>query len=222
MRVAKKHDVRLNEILDAAGTLFTEKGYENTSVNDILDKTGISKGALYHYFDSKEEVMDGVIRRTAAFIRERAAAIAGDSSLSAHEKMKRAILAINISENISGSSHGKLIDELHKSANALMHQKSIALTIQTIAPVLTEIVEQGIREGIYKTPYPLETMEFLLAAGQFIFDEGIFQWSEEELQTRVCAFVHIMELSLGAPAGSFHFLLAGSPAQTTKPKKIKK
>jgi AcrR family transcriptional regulator len=219
MRVVKKHDARLNEILDVAETLFTEKGYENTSVNDILDKVGISKGALYHYFGSKEEVMDGVIRRTAAFIRERAAAISGDSSLSAHEKMKRAILSINISGNISGSSHGKLIDELHKSANALMHQKSIALTIQTVAPVLAEIVEQGIREGFYKTPYPLETMEFLLAAGQFVFDDGIFQWSEEELQARFCSFVHIMELSMGAAAGSFHFLLDGSAAQTTKTKK---
>jgi AcrR family transcriptional regulator len=212
MRIAKKHDVRLNEILDAAEILFSAKGYENTSVNDILDTVGISKGALYHYFCSKEDVMDGVIRRTAAFIMERASAISGDSSLSAHEKMKRAILSINISD----SSHGKVIDELHKSANALLHQKSIAQTIQTIAPLFAEIVEQGIREGVYKTPYPLETMEFLLAASQFIFDEGIFQWREEELQTRLCAFVHIMEFSLGASAGSFNFLLDGSAAEITK------
>jgi AcrR family transcriptional regulator len=203
MRVAKKHGVRLNEILDAAETLFSEKGYENATVNDILDKVGIGKGTFYHYFKSKEELMDGVIRRTVDYAHERAKAVADDSSLPVREKMRRAILSVNISE----SPHGKVIDELHKPFNAQMHQKSITQTIQVVAPVLAGIVKQGIREGIYKTPYPLETVEFLLSASQFIFDDGIFHWEEKDLKTRASAFVHIMELSLGAAKGSFRFLL---------------
>jgi hypothetical protein len=78
--------------------------------------------------------------------------------------------------------------------------------VQAVAPVLAGIVKQGIREGIYKTPYPLETIEFLLAASQFIFDDGIFQWEKKDLKTRASAFVRIMELSLGAAKGSFRFL----------------
>jgi hypothetical protein len=109
-----------------------------------------------------------------------------------------------------------VIDELHKPANAQMHQKSITQTIQAVAPVLAGIVKQGIREGVYKTPYPLETIEFLLAASQFIFDEGVFHWEEKDLKTRASAFARIMELSLGAAKGSFRFLVDTLAARSTE------
>ena len=65
MRISKKHDIRLNEILDISENLFATKGYEKTTVNDILDGVGIGKGTFYHYFKSKAEVMDAVIMRMA-------------------------------------------------------------------------------------------------------------------------------------------------------------
>jgi AcrR family transcriptional regulator len=202
MRTAKNHDVRLNEILDFAEALFLEKGYESTTVNDILDNVGISKGAFYYYFKSKEEVMDGVISRIVSGIVLRAAAVAEDSTFSASEKMLRIIMALNVSE----SGNGEMIQELHKPSNAQMHQKSITQTIGAVAPILATVIEQGIREGIYETPYPLETIEFLLVANQFIFDEGIFRWTPEELQSRTACFIRITERSLGAAEGSFSFL----------------
>lgn len=45
-------------ILDAARRLFAEKGYEKTSVQDIISATGLSKGAVYHHFRSKEAILD--------------------------------------------------------------------------------------------------------------------------------------------------------------------
>jgi AcrR family transcriptional regulator len=205
MRVSKKHDVRLNEILDAAELLFTQKGYESATVNDILDKVEIGKGTFYHYFKSKEDVMNAVITRNVERVVERAKAIAKDGALAASEKMRRVIQSLSI----AGDPEGSIIEELHKPANAQMHQKSIVEIIRASAPVLADVVGQGIREGVYRTPYPLETIEFLLAASQFIFDKGIFRWKPEELSARAAAFVHIMELSLGAVHGSFRFLLSG-------------
>ncbi|MDR1296990.1 MAG: TetR/AcrR family transcriptional regulator [Deltaproteobacteria bacterium] len=61
MRVTKKHDARLGEILDAAETLFIQKGYDAAAANDILGKVEIGKGAFYHYFKSKEDAMASVI-----------------------------------------------------------------------------------------------------------------------------------------------------------------
>jgi AcrR family transcriptional regulator len=202
MRITKKHDVRLNEILDAAEMLFVSKGYETTTVNDILDKVQIGKGTFYHYFKSKEDVMDGVIRRMVESIATGANAIADDPARTASEKMRSVLLSMNISEGIGK----EVITELHKPSNAQMHQASITSTMQAVAPILARIVEQGIREGCYATPYPLETIELLLAADQVIFDSGIFNWSREELTTRALAFVRMMELSLGAAKGSFDFL----------------
>lgn len=63
MRIVKEADVRKNEILDAAGILFSEKGYDNTSVTDIMNAVGIAKGTLYHHFKSKEDIMDALIKR---------------------------------------------------------------------------------------------------------------------------------------------------------------
>jgi len=203
MRISKKHDVRQNEILDAAETLFIQKGYEKATINDILDKAEIGKGTFYHYFKSKEDVMDAVIGRMVERVVNTAEVIADDTKLSVHEKIRSIILSLNISE----SPNGPMIEELHQPSNAKMHQKSIVETIRAIAPILSGVVEQGIHEGVYNTPYPLETIEFLLAANQFIFDEGIFQWKPEEMTARVIAFAHIMELVLGTAGGSFDFIL---------------
>jgi AcrR family transcriptional regulator len=203
MRITKKHDVRLNEIVDAAEMLFTSKGYETTTVNDILEKVQIGKGTFYHYFKSKGDVMDAVINRMMESIEKCANAIANDSALTVNEKIRDAILSMNVSDGV-----GKVvIEELHKPSNAQMHQTSITRTMQVVAPILAGIVEQGVQEGVYKTPYPLETVEFLLVANQFIFDSGIFQWSKEEMVVRALAFVRMMELSLCAAEGSFGFLL---------------
>ena len=58
MRTVKEHDARKNEIIDTAAALFTDKGYDQCSINDILNSIGIAKGTFYHYFKSKEDVLD--------------------------------------------------------------------------------------------------------------------------------------------------------------------
>lgn len=63
MRIIKEADIRKNEILDAAGILFTEKGYDNTSVTDIMNAVGIAKGTLYHHYKSKEDILNALIKR---------------------------------------------------------------------------------------------------------------------------------------------------------------
>ena len=50
-------------ILDTATKMFSEKGYDNTSLQDIINATKLSKGAIYHHFGSKEEILQAVFRR---------------------------------------------------------------------------------------------------------------------------------------------------------------
>jgi AcrR family transcriptional regulator len=202
MKNRERTETRKNEIIDTAQRLFMEQGYEETSIGDILAESGLAKGSLYYHYRSKEEILDGVILRITEALTVAAKNVADDPALTACEKMPRLIASINIS-NSSGES---MIRELHKPANALLHQKSLARTIRAVAPILANVVEQGIREGVYRTPYPLETMELLLTAAQFIFDEGIFQWSPEERAARMTAFIDLMENALGAAKGSFQFL----------------
>lgn len=63
MRIVKEHDERKNEIIDTAAELFLDKGYDQCSINDILNSIGIAKGTFYHYFKSKEDVLDAAVNK---------------------------------------------------------------------------------------------------------------------------------------------------------------
>jgi len=62
-RIVKEHDERRNEILDAAQALFYSKGYDQTSIQDIINAVGIAKGTSYHYFSSKDALLNELVER---------------------------------------------------------------------------------------------------------------------------------------------------------------
>jgi AcrR family transcriptional regulator len=203
MRITKEPEERRNEILDTAEILFAEKGYAKATVNDILQAIGIAKGTFYYYFKSKEEVMDAIVMR---FVEEGVAtakAIASNSSLSAHEK----VFMILMSQKPNTGRKEQMIEELHEAKNAEMHQKSLAETILRLSPVLTQVIEQGISEGAFSTPFPGESVEILLSSSEFLFDEGIFRWTPEEIRQKSAAFVWAIETMLGAKSGSFQYIV---------------
>jgi AcrR family transcriptional regulator len=202
MRISKEAEERRNEILDKAEMLFFTKGYVRTTVNDILQEIGIAKGTFYYYFKSKEEVMDAVVTRFIDAGVDAAKIIAADPKLSVHEKLLRIIME----QKPDSERKGRIIEQFHQGENALIHQKSLAETILKLTPVLTVVIEQGIEESLFHCPYPKETMEFLLVASQFLFDEGIFKWQPEEIILKIQSFIYIMETTLGAEKGSFSYV----------------
>ena len=203
MRISKSPEDRKKEIVDVAEELFITKGYSQTTINDILRKIGIAKGTFYYYFKSKEDVMDAIVERFIEIGVNAAEKIAADPTLKAPEKILQIIMAQNPDE----SGKDRMIEELHQVNNAEMHQKSLVETIVQLTPILTKVIEQGIREGTFKTPYPKETVEVLLVSSSFLFDEGIFQWEPAELMQKAIAFTYILETTLGAEKGSFSYLL---------------
>lgn len=202
MRVSKDPEERRKEILDRAEMLFSTKGYSKTTVNDILQMVGIAKGTFYYYFKSKEEVMDAIVMRFIDVGVEAAEVVASDKNLKAPEKIFRILMA----QNPDTSRKEQMIEQLHQANNAEMHQKSLVETILHLTPILTEVVEQGIKEGSFTTPYPKEVVEVLLASSQFMFDTGIFQWQPQEIIQKAKAFAYITETALGAEKGSFSYI----------------
>ncbi|WPK10910.1 TetR/AcrR family transcriptional regulator [Lysinibacillus louembei] len=204
MRIVKEHEERRTEILNTAQTLFATKGYTKTTINDILQAIGIAKGTFYHYFKSKEEVLDAIIERIIQADVAKAQHIASDSTLSAMEKIFAILLAQAPQQD---PYKEQLIEHFHQPDNAEMHQKSLVQAIVHLSPILTEVIEQGIEENIFHTNYPQETVEFLLVSAQVIFDDGFFQWQPEEMLQRATAFVQLIERALGAKEGSFQKML---------------
>lgn len=205
MRRPKEPEVRKNELLDAAQKLFVEKGYAKTTVTDILNVYGLSKGVFYYYFKSKEEVMDAIIQRMVDDMVVHARKIVDNPDMTPPQK----IFAILMGQ---GQSEGMIKDkenmtrQFHEVQNAEMHQKSLSLSIKNLAPVMAEILSEGNGAAAFSTDYPQETMALFLAAGQVIFDEGLFQRSSGENARYAAAFIEMMEKTLGVPPGYFNEL----------------
>jgi len=73
--------------METAQALFYSKGYAEVSVNLIIENVGISKGTFYHYFSSKEELLDQLVQRFAVAAIENIIPIVNDDSLNAIEKL---------------------------------------------------------------------------------------------------------------------------------------
>lgn len=202
MRLIKNPEERRNEILDAAEILFVTKGYTKATVMDILQACSIAKGTFYYYFQSKEEVMNAIVMRFILNGEASARRVVSDPNLNAHDKIFRIIMA----QNQPDDNKLGLIEQLHHVQNVEMHQKSLVETVLRLSPILAEVVEQGIEEGVFHTPNPRESIEFLLVSSQFLLDQGIFQWEEDQLLQKVEAFAHITERVLGAEQGSFAYV----------------
>ena len=198
MRVTKEAQERKNEILDTAERLFAKKGYETATVNDILEAVKIAKGTFYYHFKSKEDVLDTLIERHINIgVTKSNEIIASD--LSPLQKL----LAIVMAQKPSSTTQEELISTLHEKDNSKMHIKSLTQTVIHLSPCLAQVIKEGIDTGLYKTPFPLESAQILLAAAIVLFDDDFFQWSDDEKVKKTSAFLEIIERTLGAEHGSF-------------------
>ena len=167
MRVVKEAEERKQEILDAAEMLFGTKGFDNTSTGDILDAVGIARGTLYYHFKSKEEILDGVIQRMTNRLMEDARAIVRNKELPVLERLTKAIMALNVESKIGY----EVMEQVHRPQNALMHQKMQTTLLSGITPIFTELVEEGIEQGICHTRYPESVVEMSMLYANTAFDE---------------------------------------------------
>ena len=185
VRIVKKHNERKQEIINTALKIFIHKGYEKTSVNDILNEIGIAKGTFYHYFKAKEEVLDAVI---------------ADNSLNAEDKLLKAFSEMRVAPDMGE----KFLSDIHKPENVLMHQKILTSSIKAFVPLMVEIVEEGIKQGKFTSQYPKEYMEIVLCSAIVLLDDGIFERTEEEKVKLLAALISSLGKMLGSENVSFY------------------
>jgi AcrR family transcriptional regulator len=201
VRIVKAPEERRSEIVEAARILFLHKGYESTTMHDVMKALGVAKGTIYHYYGSKQELLDAVLRQLIESERQRVQKVFDALQGDALNRFRQLIIAISLENHDQA-----FIDSLHKPANAGMHVRLHAATVTMLAPFFAELCKLGIQEGVMQAEHPLETSEFILAATTFLTDIGIYPWSTERLRKRIIAMPDLIERQLGAPPGSFAFL----------------
>jgi len=201
LRTVKEANERKNEILDVAKDLFMKQGYNQTNTNEIVKAVGIARGTLYYHFKSKEEIMDAIIVRQGDELVRRAENIADDKMQSVFERIFNIIMSLKIEEQ-----EQELVAHIHRPENALMHQRIEKMIVEKITPILTEVILEGIEEGVFKTAYPYECVEMILIYANTAFDEEDSDPSSRDLRKKVNGFIYNLERLLGCKSGSLDFI----------------
>lgn len=219
-RVVKEDDyaARRNEILDVARKLVYTKGYEQMSIQDILDEMKISKGAFYHYFDSKPTLLEALIARLADEAEAMFIPLLSDPTLPALEKLRRYFSSAVQWKSTQKDYMLALLRIWYSDENAITRQKVFATMLQRVAPSFTRVIQQGVQEGTLCTSFPEQATEMSLYLilglgnkfGDVILGNEAKSLSAEErfhiMQEAVAAYTDALERVLGASAGSLQLM----------------
>ncbi len=192
-----KHlEVTIQRILDTAERLFIEKGYDHASLQDIIDATGLSKGAIYHHFASKVDIFYAVFDRIGQHDTAVLSAILNDNTLNGLDKLRAVFKA---------SLQPERQDNMVRMLPYLLdNPKFLAMELRNIfvesAPQFIEpIIRQGIADGSIQTDHPRELAEAMLVLTDIWGNPTVRPTTPEEMKAR-CAVFNQMFTSFGIPA----------------------
>lgn len=156
--MAKTKEERRNEIIETAGKLFEEKGYEQTQVQDIVNEIGVAKGLFYYYFKSKDEVMEELADRYADAIIDAVNNLI-DKDISTFDKINRIFqIFIDSAEKKSGIFMGIL-----NVKNGITHERIFFNVGKKMVPIVTELILSGNDNGECNCSDPKFITEFLVS-----------------------------------------------------------
>ena len=205
---------RRDAILDAAERMIRTSGYEQMSIQDIQDELGVSRGAIYHYFESKADILEGVVERTGDTVIKILEPIAADPSLAPLAKLQQVF---------SAAGHWKIQrKELmlavalawYSDHNVLVRDRLRDVMNARFAPIIADILRQGKAQAVFDVSSPEHAstilMGLLLDTGDAVKDllfarvAGTIPF--EEVAAFVAAYNEAFERILGLPAGSFELI----------------
>ena len=150
----ENYEFKRSEILDAALKLIYQVGYSELSIQDILDKVHISKGTLYHYFDSKEAILDALILRMASEVADVVKPIVGNSNLSAIQKLQ-GYFDVSLQWKLDQPAAGlPVLRAWYSEKNDPMRQRLTSKLVPLTALTTIPVIQQGVSERVMMTKFP--------------------------------------------------------------------
>ena len=202
--------VRRDAFLDVAQRLVQAKGYEAMSIQDVLDELDASKGAFYHYFDSKQALLEAVVERFADVAIAELAPVLNDPKLPALRKLERFFAGIARRKAEQKELMLAIIEIWNSDGNAIVREKLRRLTVSRMVPLLSAVIKQGTDEGVFRVASPDETATVfvsLMLGFQELANEYFIARQEGTItfavvQRSVASFTEAFERILGIPKGS--------------------
>ena len=175
----------VRKILDTAERLFIEKGYDHASLQDIIAATGLSKGAIYHHFSSKEDIFysvcDRIGQRNAQVLME----VRDDPALNGLDKL-RTIFKVSLHPERQAKMFCMMPYLLDNDKFLATEMRSI---LQEVVPLFIEpIIRQGIEDGSIQTSRPRELAEAMLLLSDLWLNPVVRPTTPEELAARCAVY----------------------------------
>lgn len=183
----------IRKILDTAERLFIEKGYERASLQDILDETGLSKGAIYHHFASKEDIFYSVCDRIGQRNGEALAQVRDDPSLNGLEKL-RTMFKVSLQPERQAKMFC-MMPYLMDNAKFLVTELRSIFT-EVVPCFVQPILCQGMADGSIRTEHPKELAEAMMMLSDVWINPIVQPTTPEEIRAR-CAVYNQLFRSFG-------------------------
>jgi AcrR family transcriptional regulator len=211
-RIVKHPELRRGELLDCAQRLFLMRGYDNASLNDVIAEAGVSKGAFYHYFASKEALLEALAERLAQQALAEVRGVLEDRSRDALARLN-AFLARTRQRKIEhAAAEWALFATLLRPENLVLFHRINAAASAVFLPILAEIVRDGVKDGSFDTFDPEGVAEMFMQLGNAthgILARALASGDASEMNTairalerRVRLYATALDRLLGLPDGS--------------------
>ena len=181
----------VEKILDVASRLFLEKGYEHTSIQDIINNLGgLSKGAIYHHFKSKEDILIAVTDRMTMESNQGLAKIRDASAMNGKEKLQE-IFKASINRPVQNDIFTVAPDFQN---NPRLLDSLLRETVEVVAPYyILPIIKEGIEDGSIRTEFPEQLAELIILAANIWMNPMVFDSSPEESYAKFMVFRQMMQ-----------------------------
>lgn len=216
MRKNMRPEERRAQLLDCAQMLFFSKGFEETTVQDVLEFTGVSKGGFYHHFKSKEELLFGVLDRLADAVLSQMAMVVADEGASATDLLHNFThLRANYLREHDYPGQVEIFRTMNQERNlALLEQFKRRVRVGAV-PILSQILQKGCKEGVFKIADPETAAELILHISNFL-DFALLRaidargtkeadFAAEKLQAAIDLQFLTIDRTLGLPDGTTSF-----------------
>jgi AcrR family transcriptional regulator len=204
--------VRREAFVDAALRLIQQKGYEQMSVQDVLDAVSASRGAFYHYFDSKDALLEAVLERMSDVVLAGQAPLVNDPNVPALEKLERLFAGIAQWKNRRKELMTALLRVWLSDDNAIVREKFRKAMVLRMVPLLGAIIRQGKAEGVFAVSSPEHAARSVWSlmqgaqevAGELLLARQANVVPFEAVEATFAAYAEGFERIVGVPPGSIH------------------
>ena len=206
----RKGDARRAAIIDTAERLFYQKGYEETSVQDVLDELHLSKGGFYHHFESKLSLLEAICEKRTISAFEESERILSESNLNAVEKLNLLFGTSSIFHQDSMDFIALMLRVAYKEGQVMLREQMKLTSMRLIKPLVDEVIQEGVRENLFFVKYPDSMGSLLLLLGHNMTDKisYILATSDEDPESfnkiieELKVYRYAIETLLNAPYGS--------------------